>query len=400
MELHPTIAVIDLDGDSCIATAEMLKEIPGVDVQTETQDLYRGISMVRRLNPAVVIFNLYPSEEAAMEYAQKINQYFPECALVVSARKMNSNLVLSAMRVGAREFITQPINKDELVSAVKKILQAKKDASPDSLLSSKMVTVFGVKGGAGATTVATNLASLLARHTKTCAVVIDLNFQFGDAALLLNVKNRCSVLDVANHIDRLDVSLLATLLPKTPDGVSLLSGPAKIEEAESITCGHLEQILMAVRSAFPYIIVDTAHALNDFTIKAMDESDHVLMVATPDVPSIYNTTRCLDLFQKMGYDREKVLLALNRCNGVDELDPSAVEKLLKYPVSWRFPKQDPNTMANAVNKGVPISKMLPNSKLSQNLLKMMQHLSGGTKSPVKRKKQTNPSLGFLHRIIK
>jgi pilus assembly protein CpaE len=321
METRQTIAVIDLEGDSGLATADMLKDIPGVDVQTETQDLYRGISLVRKTSPAVVILSLSPSEEAAMECAQKINQYFPECVLVIAARKTNSNLILNAMRVGAREFITQPVNKDELVAAVKKLLQAKKDASPDSLLSSKMVTVFGVKGGVGATTIAVNLASLLAKNAKAEAVVIDLNFQFGDAALLLNVKNRCSLSDLAGHIERLDVSQLPSMLPKTPDGVSLLSGPAKIEEADNITVAHLEQIMMAVRSAFPYIIIDAAHTLNDFTVKAMDESDQILAVATPDVPSIYNTTRCLELFKKMGYDREKVLVALNRCNGNDELDP-------------------------------------------------------------------------------
>jgi pilus assembly protein CpaE len=346
-----------------------------------------------------VILNLYPSEEAAMEYAQKIQQYFSECALIVAARKMNSNLVLSAMRVGAREFIIHPINKDELVGAVKKILQARKEASPDALFSSKMVTVFGAKGGSGATTVAVNLASLLARNAKADSVVIDLNFQFGDAALLLNVKNRCSLLDLAGQIDRLNVSQLPVLLPKTSDGVSLVSGPPRIEEAESITCAHLEQILMAVRSAFPFIVVDAARALNDFTVKAMDESDHVLLVATPDVPSVYNTTRCLELFQKMGYDRDKVLIALNRCNGVDELDPSAIEDLLKYPVSWRLPKHDFNAMADAVNKGVPVTRLLPNSKLSQNLAKMAQHLGGGAKPTAKRKKQANPPLGFLHRIV-
>jgi len=401
MDNRMTIAVIDLDGDSSLLIVDMLKEVPDISVQTETQDLYRGISLVRRLNPAIVILNLYPSEDAAMEYAQKLHKYFPECSLIVAAKKMNSNLVLNAMRVGAREFVMHPINKDELVGAVKKLLQAKKEASPDSLLSSKMVTVFGANGGAGATTVAANLAALLARHAKADSVVIDLNFQFGDAALHLNVKNRCSILDLAGQLDRLDVSQLATLLPKTSDGVSLLSGPARIEEAESITCGHLEQILMAVRSAFPYIVIDAPRALNDFTVKAMDESDHVLMLATPDVPSIYNTTRCLELFQKMGYDREKVLLALNRCNGVDELDPSAIEELLKYPVLWRLPKHDPSAMADAVNKGVLISKMLPNAKLSQSLLIMAQHLIGGVKPAVKRKKPANPPLpGFFQRIIK
>jgi pilus assembly protein CpaE len=401
MDARTAIAVIDLDGDSNLLILDMLKEVPDISVMAESQDLYRGISLVRRVNPAIVILNLYPSEETAMEYAQKIHQFFPDCALIMTAKKMNSNLVLNAMRAGAREFVQQPVNKDELVDAVKRILQARREAAPDSLMSSKMVTVFGTRGGTGATTVAANLAALLARHAGPHSVVIDLNFQFGDAGLVLNVKNRCSILDLVCQLDRLDVSQLPSLLPRTPDGVSLLTGPARIEEAESITCGHLEQILLAVRRAFPYIVIDAPRVLNDFTVKAMDESDHVLVVATPDVPSIYNMTRCLELFQKMGYSREKLLLALNRCNGTDELDAPAIEDLLKYPVSWRLPKHDPAAMADAVNRGVLVSKLLPNAKLSQGLLKMAEHMAGGAAAAAERSRPATPPMpGFLQRMLK
>jgi len=171
-----TVVLIDLDADSNLLILDMLKDVPDIAIQTEGQDLYRGISLVRRVNPVLVILNLYPSEDTAMEYAQKIHQFFPDCALIMTAKKINSTLVLNAMRAGAREFVQQPINKDELVDAVKRILQARREASPDSLLSSKMVTVFGTRGGTGATTVAANLAALLARNAGPYSVVIDLNF--------------------------------------------------------------------------------------------------------------------------------------------------------------------------------------------------------------------------------
>ncbi|MBN1892891.1 AAA family ATPase, partial [bacterium] len=251
---------------------------------------------------------------------------------------------------------------------------------------------------AGTTTVAANVSAALARHAGVNVAILDLNFQFGDIALQMNVKNRYSILDMIGRIDQVDARVLKDTLLRNAQNITLLSGPSRIEDAEHIDCGHLDQILSLFRHVFEFILIDTNHVLNDITIKALDESDHVLVVAAPDVPTICNTTRCLDLFKKMGYDREKVLLVLNRFNRLGEIDNSAMEKLLEYPVFWRLPNHEDAGMAACLNKGIPILRMAPRSKLSESFIRMSEHLNGTTAPPDKKRKKQKRQR-FLKKLI-
>ncbi|HEX9934589.1 MAG TPA: AAA family ATPase [bacterium] len=396
-ENKTAVVVIDLDENSNRTLTAILQELPGIEVTASARDFETGVSLIRKLSPELVILNLYPSDEEALEFAKKITQLFPETTLFITARKANANALLLAMRAGAREFFVQPIHKDELVPAVKKAVQSKKESSQRASIKSKVITVFGAKGGVGTTTVAVNIASTLARRAETNVVLFDLNFQFGNAALLLSAGTKVSILDLVEHIDQVDAAFLREALTKR-QGVPVLTGPPRIEDAENIQAGHVDPILMALRSVFDYIVIDTNHVLNDVSIKALDDSDHVLVVAELDVPTICSTTRCLDLFKKMGYDREKLLLVLNRFNRLDEFDPAAMEKLLEYPVFWRLPNQDLRSMTTSVNKGVPIMKMAPHSKLGEGLIKMSEQLNGAVPSKEKKGKK-RAKAGFLHKII-
>ena len=396
---NPTlVAVIDPDENSNHNLTAMLQDIPGIEVNSLAQDLDQCIPMLRKWDPGLVILNLYPAVETGLEFAKKILRHFPGVVLFVSAAKADAGTILQAMRIGAREFFVQPVRKEELVLAVRKAVQVRNDKVNPPQVKSKVITVFGTKGGAGTTTVAANTASALARHSGVNVALLDLNFQFGDAALQMSVKNQYSILDMIGLIDQVDARVLRETLSRNPQHITLLSGPSKIEDAEHIDCGHLDQILSLFRHVFEFILIDTNHVLNDITIKALDESDHVLVVAAPDVPTICNTTRCLDLFKKMGYDREKVLLVINRSNRLGEIDNPTMEKMLEYPVFWRLPDHEEAGMAACMNKGIPILKMAPRSKLSESFIRMSEHFNGTTAPPEKkRKKQQKPR--FLNKFI-
>jgi len=398
METRTPIAVIDLDRESGAIIGDMLKEMPGVDVLMENQDFYKGLSLIRRFHPALVILHLYPSEDTALAFARKVSQNHPDATLFITAKKTHSALILNAMRVGAREFITQPVDKEELNAAVKKALQGRRDASAGRPASAKVITVFGTRGGVGVTTVAVNLAVLLAKSARSGAAVVDLDLQFGDAAIQMNVKTRSSILDLADGADPPDATLIRNLLPRSAGGVSLLAGPTRIEDAENVTAGHAEKILTAFRNAFECVIVDTARSLNDVTVKAMDESDTVLLVASPDVPALHHAGRCLELFRKMGFDRERVRLVLNRYNGPDDIHPEAVEKLLDYPVSWRLALQDASSMSAAVTRGEPIAESQPHSRLAQGLRRMADQINGAQPAE-KRKRPARPPIALIQKLI-
>jgi len=370
------IALIDLNEPSRVSLEGALNEIDGVSVHTETKDLGKTLSLVRHVKPSIVILNLYPEAERALNIAKKVMQNFPDLVLFVTAGEATSEIILQSMRAGAREFLTQPIRKDEIISAVDKIINTGKENPASKLSESKVISTFGTKGGVGTTMIATNVAASLSAHTKKEVVIVDLNLQFGTAALLLNIKPKYTILDVVQYLDQIDVSLLKKMLPKGSSGVSFLANPFRIEDVESITPGHIERILLLLRTLFDYIIVDTHSMLDDITIRALDESDHVLMISTSDVPSIFHAKRCLELFQRMDYDREKLLLVVNRYNGLEDMNPAAIEKLLDYPIFWRLPNHDYQGILTSVNKGIPISQMLPGARLSQSLHKMILHFNG------------------------
>ena len=374
------IVLIDLNEQSRISIEGVLNEIDGVAVHAEGKDLGKTLSLVRQVKPDIVILNLYPEVERALNTAKKVMQNFPDLVLFVTAGEATSEIILKSMRAGAREFLTQPIRKEEIISAVEKIVKMHTEVSSSKLSESKVISTFGTKGGVGTTMVATNVATSLAEHTRKEVVIVDLNLQYGTAALLMNIKPKYTILDVAQHLDRIDVSLLNKMLPKGTGGVSFLANPFRIEDVENITSGHVERILLLLRTLFDYIIVDTHAMLDDITIKALDESDHILLVSNSDVPSIFHAKRCLELFQRMEYNREKLLLVFNRYNGLEDMNPAAIEKLLNYPIFWRLPNHDYQGILASINKGIPISKMLPGAKLSQSLHKMILHFNGKTNS--------------------
>ena len=241
------------------------------------------------------------------------------------------------------------------------------------------ITVFGAKGGIGTTTIATNLAVSLSEHTKKDVIIVDLNLKFGNAALFLNVKPRYSIIDVAKNISNIDIKLLKNSLPKHASGVSLLASPLNLEESESINSDHVEQILGLLRDMFDYVIIDSNGDFDEVNIKAFDESDTILTISNLELPCIYNTKRSLGLFQRMGFNQDKVLLILNRYSANNGFTNDALEKSFEYPTFWRIHNQPYSNILNSLNQGIPISQMMPRSKLSTNVFELACKLNGEDK---------------------
>lgn len=371
------ILLLDLDMNSSQRFQVFLEEMPGLKIFAENKDMNNGMQLIRKIEPAVVILNLYPSEEEALVTAAKISQKFPEVTLFVTAQPTDSKTVIRAMRAGAREFILQPANKEELIAAVKKTLRSNQDRSSGVNRQGKMISVMGAKGGVGATTVAANIANALRRNSNKEVILIDLNLQFGNACLMLDVRPRHTLVDLANSLDTLDPGFLNSMMDKNASGVFVLSGPNQPEDAETVQGLHIEKLLMLFRSMYDYILIDTHMLFDDVTIRALDESDIVLLVSQLDVPSVVNTVRCLKLFTRMDYDASKIRLVLNRYPQSPDSREKSMEKLYDYPVFWKIPEQKPETMFEAINRGVPITDWQPEIKISQNLFDLAAQVNGG-----------------------
>ncbi|NQT25588.1 AAA family ATPase [candidate division KSB1 bacterium] len=377
MPTHNNIVLIDLDIHSSQRLQVILEEIPGTKIFSENKDLNSGINLIRKIEPVIVILSLFPSEESALLTATKISQKYPEVTLFVTAQPTDSKTIIRAMRAGAREFIVQPVNKEELITAVKNILRSNQDKKSGSSHQGKMISLMGAKGGVGTTTVATNIAIALKKNSNKEVLLIDLNLQFGNSAVMLDVRPKYTLTDIANSLETLDPSFLRTMLDKNETGVKVLGGPNNPEDAEMIQGLHIEKMLMLFRSLYDYIVIDTHMLFDDVTIRALDESDIVLLLSQLNVPTVVNTVRCLKLFQRMEYDNDKIRLVLNRYPASSDAKVKAMEKLFDYPVFWKIPDQKADNMNESINLGIPITDFLPETKISQNLFDLAGQVNGG-----------------------
>lgn len=384
-----SVILIDSDDSSRRYLKEELKKIQRTKIAAETENVGRAIGLVKKIKPNIVVLDLFPSVEKALALAERISQTSPQTTLFVTSTEAKPDIIIRAMRAGAREFLAKPFDKDEVLTAFKNHIRWEKHRTAQDDVIGKMIAVFGVKGGVGATTIATNLAVNLAENTHKSVILVDLNLQLGNAALFLNLQPKYSIIDVANNLDNLDPNILRDILPKHPSGVRLLPGPARIEEAESLIGTQFEQILILLRSVFDYVVIDTHNLGSEFSLKALDESDVILAVATAELPSVYNARRCLDIFQRMGYSKDKLLLVINRHQTAKGVEFEDLEKSINYPVYWKIPNQDYTTVMESINQGTPISMLTPRAKVSQNLKDLAERMNGSFSTDEKETKTKN-----------
>jgi pilus assembly protein CpaE len=161
---------------------------------------------------------------------------------------------------------------------------------------------------------------------------------------------------------------------------------------------HFEQILSLLRTGFEYIVIDTNALFDEFTLRTLDESDLILLVLTADLPSIYNSRRCLEVFEKMGYEKEKIRLIMNRYSSNSGVDLQELEKSIDYPVFWKIPNQDYPTAVNSVNQGIPLSTLNARSKISQSFRFLTEQVNGHH-MPEMKNDETTDDKSFVKKLL-
>jgi pilus assembly protein CpaE len=285
-----------------------------------------------------------------------------------------------AMVAGCRDFLVAPVSPEELRTAivnVRRVERSRRAAREGGEAASRLgtiVTVFGVKGGIGKSTLAANVAVALAEQTRQHVAMLDLDLQFGDAAVMLDLLPSHTVEHLAREIDRLDPQLVLGYLAEHPSRVKLLAAPATPEGSEAVGDEQVGRILEALASTSDYVVVDTASQLDAVSMTALDLSTLVLLVATPEVPCIRRTKACLTLMQEWGYSRDKVKLVVNRTHRKSQVKLAEIEEVLQYPVFAAIP--DDRTVGKAVALGTPVAMSAPKSSSGWAINELGRRLAG------------------------
>ena len=218
-------------------------------------------------SPDLVIVDARGGESAALAAVERLRAGASSVSILVVAAEAKPELILQAMRAGANEFLTWPVQEEAFHDAVRRIA-ARHESSPAARRQATTLAFFGAKGGAGVTTVAVNCGVELARLSKRPTVIVDLKPGLGEVTLFLGVRSRYTLVDAVDNLHRLDEQFLRELVAKHKSGLEILAGSGNFERPSPADSGAIEEVFRLLGRQNDYILVDAGSQLNPCSIAA------------------------------------------------------------------------------------------------------------------------------------
>lgn len=366
--------IVDTEPQAAELLNLYLKELDYIQVTNTFSDIVSGYNAILETRPGLVIIDISKKTELALDIINKISINHKTCKIIVTSASYSTDTIIKAMRAGAREFLPKPIIKEDLISALDKLKSQISGLSSENN-KCRVITTFSNKGGIGKTALATNLALELANITKEKVALIDLNLQLGDITTFLDINPSFDISYVIQNLSRIDETFLLSTLEKYKEtSLYILADPPYLEQAEDITAEQISTLFAVLKQTFSYIVVDTGSNFDGKTITALDNSDLILLITIVNLPAIRNCQRCLDLFERLGYEKEKTKIVLNRYMENDEIKVEDVEDVLGQKTYWKIPNNY-FTIMSAINKGIPVSLINAESNISQSYRELAAMLS-------------------------
>lgn len=322
---------------------------------------------------SILLVDLSNNKQEKLDFILKISQQCPNCKVLALSDNPTVDLIIKIMRAGAREFVPIPVLKNEFFDSLNKIISQFEEPKKNN--KCKIISVFSNKGGIGKTSLATNLALELSKITKESVALIDMNFQMGDITTFLDLKPSFNISYMLENIDKINETFLLSTLEKYKNSsLYILADPPYFKQADNIHPKQITKLFNTLKETFSYIIVDAEASFDGKNIAALDNSDLILLVTVANIPALRNTQRCLELFEKLGYDKDKTQIVINRYMENDEIKEKDVEKVLSKSVYWKIPNNY-FALMTAINKGVPVSSINANTNIAQSYRDLAQHIS-------------------------
>ncbi|MDB4372812.1 response regulator [Mariniblastus sp.] len=330
--------------------------------------------IVSQTTPEIAIIDIDSDEEKAMQLVEAISKTHPSIGIIVVSNRTDGQMILRAMRSGAREFLNSPIQIDELVGALDRVA-ANTDGKQRSN-AGNIIAVAGASGGVGNTSIAVNLAVALATNPERSVVLIDLDLALGDADVFLDMIPDYTLLDVAQNISRLDLALLRKSLTKHESGVYLLPRPVQIEDMSSISNEDLKRVIGLLKASFTHLIIDLSKSYSRLDITALESANSIVLLTQLDLPCLRNVVRLLSSLETYDDVNDKIRIVVNRV-GLDKMQISSTkaEETIDRDIFWRIPNNYP-VISECRNNGVPLLENAKNAAITQSICELAEKLSG------------------------
>ncbi len=377
------VLIVDDIADTRESIRRLLEFEADIEVVGEAGGGSEALRQAEKLHPDIALMDINMPEMDGIRTTELLALRVPATAVIIMSVQGEQAYLRRAMMAGAREYIVKPFSGDELASAISHVYereQQKKEvlgaahtsAVPERRRDGQILSFFSTKGGVGKTTLATNLAVELAASGKLQVLLIDLNLQFGDVAVFLNLVPKRTIADLAQSGSFVYEDIKSYLLTHS-SGLQILAAPTRPEYAEFVTAEQVEKILHEVKAHYDIVICDNVSRFEEISLASLDLADQIWIVTAMDMPTLKNTKLSLEVLEGLHYS-DKVRLTINRCGGEMGMETKDVAKSLGFPIHFEV-ASDGKTLVSAVNEGIPFIRSHPQSKAADGIRQMAKALT-------------------------
>ena len=310
---------------------------------------------------------------------------YTKAPVILLASGGSPSLLEDALEADVADVILLPQLTDNVVFAIRKACHSgRKQQASGGGRQGRLVTVFSPKGGTGKTVLSTNISASLAKHWGKRALLLDLDLQFGDAAIMLGIEPDKTIYDLVTAPGELDSEKLAGYTTRHACGLDVLPAPLRPEDAELVTEAKLGRLLEVARESFDVIVVDTSPFFHGPMLATLDRTDELLLLCSLDVPTLKNLRLALQTLDLLSFPKQRVRIVLNRSNSKVGMKPNEVEGALGMKVRFEVPSD--RAVPLAVNRGNPVVLAEEGADVSKAIKAMAKELFPVTKEEAKKRR--------------
>ena len=376
MSVSPIKVFITGAANGLAEVREGLADHPEVELVGTAADPAKAGSKLAESGAQVILHGTTATDHVPTSEIEAIRGVTAAPIVLVTSASANA-LLSEALSAGIFDVVLLPQLTDGIVFTIKKAnsLAAGRPggaAKASSSTEGRVITFFSPKGGAGKTVLACNLAATIARHQSRKTLLLDLDLQFGDAAIMMGIEPEKTIYDLVMARRELDSDALAGYVTAHSSGVHVLPAPLRPEDAELVTEERLGHLFAVAKESYDVIVVDTPPFFHGPVLSTLDRTDQLVLVASLDVPSVKNVKLTMQTLDLLHYPKERRHLLLNRSGSKVGLKPQEVERALEMKVEFEVPVE--REVAVSVNRGVPIVISTPRSGVGKALQEVADKL--------------------------
>ena len=351
---------------------------PGVELVGVVDTLDRGWREMANGTVDAVLIGCTGSADQALVFTEGVSKQFPDRAILLLYSGTVNGLSGRAVEVGAEDVVALPytageppapgerdrVSAEVLEALLKGVARRRRATAAPVATDGRMVVVLGPKGGAGKTLVSTSLAVSLA-HAGEDVLLVDLDLQFGDAALALGLEPHNTIYDLVTSGGSLDGEKLEDYLSVHESGARILQAPARPDQAAAVDVAFVRELFELLRTTHGWVIVDTSPGFTPEVIAAIDAATDICVVGTADAASLKNMKLGLETLELMGVEHDRVKVVLNRADSRVGITAEDVRAVTGRAPDVQIPSS--KDVPRAVNAARPVVTAHPTSHVGRAL---------------------------------